>query len=85
MSNKSSGQIWRGTVTRVLDDGLVWVLVPQLMGTEQLGPMPAHGNPTVGLPVLIVLLGGSRQDMIAVPDYEARLQGIESRLTALEP
>lgn len=85
MGSQSTGQVWRGTITRVLDDGLVWVVVPQLMGSEPLGPMPSHGATGVGADVLVVLLGGSRQNMISVPDYEVRLRDIESRLTALEP
>lgn len=67
-SAQSAGQVWRGKVTKVMSDGTVWAVVPQLFGQEPLGPMPSHGIPSVGASVLVVLLGGSRQDMIAVPD-----------------
>lgn len=72
-SAQSAGQVWRGKVSRVMPDGTVWVVVPQLFGQEPLGPMPAHGVPSEGATVLVVLLGGSRQDMIAVPDPGAQV------------
>lgn len=80
MSNKSSGQVWRGTIISVQTDGLVWVVVPQLMGTEQLGPMPSHGTGVPGGQVLVVFLGGSRQDMIAVPDADAHFDEVDATL-----
>ena len=83
MGSQSAGQVWRGTVTRVLEDGLVWVVVPQLMGSEPLGPMPSHGLTAVDSPVLVVLLGGSRQDMVAVPDPDARFAEAEETLAKI--
>ncbi|MGP4995558.1 hypothetical protein [Glutamicibacter ardleyensis] len=80
MGSQSAGQVWRGTVTRVLDDGLVWVVVPQLMGSEPLGPMPSHGSTSVGAGVLVVMLGGSRQTMIAVPDPDERFAEVDATL-----
>jgi len=68
MTVQSAGQIWRGTVSRVLDDGLAWVIVPKLLGTAPVGPMPVHGNTEAGASVLVVLLGGTRQNMVAIPE-----------------
>lgn len=83
MGAQSAGQVWRGRVLRVLDDGMVWVVVPQLMGDEPLGPMPSHGATVKDARVLVVLLGGSRQDMVAVPDPDARFADVGNGLGAL--
>ena len=83
MGAQSAGQVWRGKVVRVLDDGMVWVVVPQLMGDEPLGPMPSHGATMQDARVLVVLLGGSRQDMVAVPDPDARFADVGNGLGAL--
>ncbi len=84
MQSQSAGQVWRGTVSAVTSEGLAWCVIPALMGSELVGPMASHGAVEQDDSVLVVLLGGSRQDMIALPDYEPRFTLLESRLAALE-
>jgi len=83
MGAQSAGQVWRGQVTRVLSDGQVWVVVPQLMGSESLGPMPSHGATSVGARVLVALLGGSRQTMMAIPDPDAKFAEVDASLASI--
>lgn len=60
--------VWRGTVTEVLADGMVWVEVPALAGAEPLGPLPVFG--TAAAPdaqVLVLAVGGRRDDLVVLP------------------
>ena len=65
-----SSVIWRATVVRE-NDGLVWIVAPRYLGDEELGPLPVHGSANAGDKVLLMLLGGSAQDMIVLPEVHS--------------
>lgn len=65
-----SSVIWRATVVRE-NDGLVWIVAPRYLGDEELGPLPVHGSAKAGDKVLLMLLGGSSQDMIVLPEVHS--------------
>lgn len=61
--------VWRGAITEVLADGMVWVEVPALAGTEPLGPLPVFGTAAAGpgAQVLVLAVGGRRDDLVVLP------------------
>ena len=64
--------VWRGSVLRMLPDGRAWVLVPQLFGSENVGPLPVFGALLVdGAPCLVVSVSGSRDDLVVLsPSFD---------------
>ncbi|ASX98696.1 minor tail protein [Arthrobacter phage Colucci] len=59
--------LYRGTVTDVHSDGMIWVLVPRLSGETPVGPMPAASYAlTVGERVIVGAIEDSKSDLMII-------------------
>ncbi|AIZ01710.1 putative tail fiber protein [Arthrobacter phage vB_ArtM-ArV1] len=66
-SPDSVPSLYRGIVTEVRSDGMLWVLIPRLSGDSPIGPMPAASYAlTVGERVLIGAVEDSRSDLMII-------------------